>query len=327
MSRLLGCLLLLVVLAIPPAHADAVGFSIVSVPNPPADPLQVGIWYPTKAAASEHDVGLFTQSVAPDAPVASGRHPLIVMSHGNGGTFESHYDTALALAHAGFIVAAVTHTGDNYRDQSQATNMMPRPQALHAVIGYMLAAWSGHAAIDPAKIGAFGFSSGGFTVLVSIGGLPDLTRVTPYCAGHAATYGCRLLAEHPVPPGTRVRDDEWVADSRIKAAVVAAPAIGFAFTRAGLKNVTVPVQLWRAADDTILPSPDYAEAVRAALPRPPEYHVVSGADHFDFLAPCSEPLAQVAPGICKERGGFDRVAFHRAFNRDVTRFFTRILRP
>jgi predicted dienelactone hydrolase len=252
---------------------------------------------------------------------------LIVMSHGNGGTFESHYDTALALAHAGFIVASVTHTGDNYRDQSQATHLQPRPEALHIMIGYMLTAWSGRAAIDPARIGAFGFSAGGFTVLVSIGGIPDLTRVAPYCAGHAETYVCKLLAAHPVPPGERVRDDEWIADSRIKAAVVAAPAIGFTFTRSGLKHVKVPVQLWRAGSDSILPSPDYVEPVRDALPRPPEYHVVAGADHFDFLAPCSEPLAQVAPQICRERGGFDRVAFHRTFNRDVVRFFARTLHP
>jgi predicted dienelactone hydrolase len=327
MSRPLGWLLLLIGLSVTAAHADAVGFSIVSVPNPPAEPLQVGIWYPTKAAASEHDVGLFTQSVAPDAPVTPGRHPLIVMSHGNGGTFESHYDTALALARAGFVVAAMTHTGDNYRDQSQATHMTPRPEAVHTVISYMLTAWPGHAAIDPGKVGAFGFSSGGFTVLVSIGGVPDLARVAPYCAGHAQAYVCKLLAAHPVPPGAQVRDDEWIADPRIKAAVVAAPAIGFTFTRSGLKNVTIPVQLWRASGDTILPSPDYAEAVRAALPRAPEYHVVQGADHFDFLAPCSEPLAQVAPMICEEHGGFDRVAFHRTFNRDVVRFFTRTLRP
>jgi predicted dienelactone hydrolase len=63
------------------------------------------------------------------------------------------------------------------------------------------------------------------------------------------------------------------------------------------------------------------------LPRPPEYHVVAGADHFDFLAPCSEPLAQVAPMICEERGGFDRAAFHRTFNREVVRFFSKTLHP
>jgi len=285
----------------------------------------VGIWYPAKAAASEHDVGLFTQVVAPDAAVSHGSHPLIVMSHGNGGTFESHYDTARALAHAGFIVAAVTHTGDNYKDQSQATNLVLRPETLHTVISFMLTEWSGHTGINPTKVGVFGFSSGGFTALVSIGGIPDLSRVPPYCAGHADTYVCKLLAAHPVPPDAHVRDADWVADPRIKAAVVAAPAIGFTFTRQGLKNVRIPVQLWRAGDDTILPSPDYAEPVRDALPRPPEYHVVAGADHFDFLAPCSEALAFAVPVICQEHGGFDRAAFHQTFDRSVVRFFNRTL--
>jgi predicted dienelactone hydrolase len=323
----LGWLIFLIVFSVRAAHADNVGFSIVSVPNPPFDALEVGIWYPSKAAASEHDVGLFTQVVAPDAAVSGVSHPLIVMSHGNGGSFEGHYDTALALARTGFVVAAVTHTGNNYKDQSQATNLVLRPQAIHTLISYMLTQWSGRAAINPAKVGAFGFSAGGFTVLVSIGGIPDLSRVAPYCAGHAETYVCKLLTEHPVPAGEHLRDEDWIADPRVKAAVIAAPAIGFAFSPAGLKNARVPVQLWRAGDDTILPSPDNAEPVRDALPRPPEYHVVAGAGHFDFLAPCSEALAHFVPMICQEHGGFDRAAFHRTFDRDVVRFFTRTLRP
>ncbi len=175
----LGWLICLLGLSIPMARADGVGFSVVSVANPPFDDLQVGIWYPTKATASEQDVGLFTQVVAKDAAVSGKSHPLIVMSHGNGGTFESHYDTALALARAGFVVAAMTHTGDNYKDQSQATNLVLRPQAMHSVIDYMLTAWPGHAAIDPGKVGAFGFSIGGFTALVSSGGIPDMARVAP----------------------------------------------------------------------------------------------------------------------------------------------------
>jgi predicted dienelactone hydrolase len=325
--RRLGWLILLIGCAMPPARADGVGFSMVSVPNPPADALEVGIWYPTKAPGAEHDVGLFTQVVAPDAPVSRGSHPLIVMSHGNGGTFEGHYDTALALARAGFVVAAVTHTGDNYKDQSEATNLVLRPRAFHTVIDYMLTTWPGHSSIDPAKVGAFGFSAGGFTVLVAIGGIPDLSRVAAYCTGHTQTYVCKLLAAHPVPADRQVHDTDWIADPRIKAAVVAAPAIGFTFGGTGLKNVRVPVQLWRASDDSILPSPDNVEPVRDALPRPPEYHVVAGADHFDFLAPCSDPLAHVAPAICRERGGFDRAAFHKTFDRDVVRFFSRTLHP
>jgi predicted dienelactone hydrolase len=104
-----------------------------------------------------------------------------------------------------------------------------------------------------------------------------------------------------------------------------APALGFTFSPEGLKNVGVPVQLWRAENDVVVPHPRYAEAVRLALPQAPEYHVVPDAGHFDFLAPCSTALASIAPTICTSAGGFDRVAFHATFNAAVLGFFNRTL--
>lgn len=325
-GRSLRWLSLAVVLAASPAWAENVGFSLVDAPDPLGSPLKVGIWYPTKATASNQPLGLFTQAVAPDAAVDGGSHPLIVISHGTGGSLQNHYDTALALAQAGFIVAAMTHPGDNYQGASRAIQVVAdRPRAVHAVIDYMLSAWPDHATIDPDKIGAFGFSAGGLTVLIAVGGIPDLARVGPYCAAHEAAFVCRLVKRHPVGGGRPIPDEAWIADRRIKAAVIAAPAIGFAFSPQGLRTVRVPIQLWRAEDDHILPAPDYAEPVRDALAHPPEYHVVSGADHFDFLAPCSAALAEAAPIICQARGGLDRAAFHKTFNQDVVHFFEKTL--
>ena len=101
------------------------------------------------------------------------------------------------------------------------------------------------------------------------------------------------------------------------------------FTPDGLKNVEVPVQLWRAENDAVLPHPRYAEAVRLALPQAPqapEYHVVPNAGHYDFLVPCSSALAAVAPAICSSADGFDRVAFHASFNAAVVGFFGKTLK-
>ncbi len=280
-----------------------------------ADGTEIGIWFPAHGDPVPQRLGIYTQNAIADAAPA-GRHlPLIVMSHGNGGHFAGHFDTAAALARAGFVVAALTHPGDNWRDQSRATQMDARVTALSGLITHMLGSWQHRAALDPRRVGAFGFSAGGFTVLAAAGGRPDLTRMARHCADHPGFFDCGMVKAHPLP------NPVWTApgDRRIKAVVAAAPALGFTFGRAGLSDVTMPVQLWRADKDAVLPAPFYADAVRADLPRPPEFHAVAGAGHFDFLAPCSAggPLAR----ICTSEG-FDRPAFHTRFNAEVVRFFS-----
>ena len=300
------------------ATAAEVGFQTRSIPNGADKPLTIGIWYPTDAAPADHALGAFSQSVAPDGQIEGGmRLPLIVMSHGTGGWFGEHYDTALALAHAGFVVAAVSHTGDTYDDLSRQLRISERPAHLRLVVDYMTGQWSGRLRLNPKRIGAFGFSSGGFTVLAAVGGQADFARIAPHCVDHPTYFDCQLLQSQTSVAAPAA----WIKDERIKAAVIAAPALGFTFGAQGLQSVRLPIQLWRAENDHILPHPDYAEAVRTALPLPPETHVVAGADHFDFLAPCTDRLAHLAPQICLSAPGFDRAAFHLEFNRQVVQFF------
>jgi predicted dienelactone hydrolase len=304
------------------ARAREVGLQALTIPNGADKPIKIGVWYPTDAPASPQPLGAQTQTVAPDAPVAGERLPLVVISHGTGGSFSDHYDVALALAKAGFVVSALSHTGDTFDDHSRATRIDQRPGQLKRLVDYMLAEWPGRAAIDPGRVGAFGFSAGGFTVLASIGGQPDLAEVRPHCAAHPIGFDCQLIRGTPAPdPSTLPPRAFFTADPRIKAAVIAAPALGYTFGREGLAHVKVPIQLWRAEDDTVLPNPWYAEAVLDALPRAIEYFVVPNADHLDFLAPCSAQVAKFAPDICHERSGFDRAAFHRTFDAAVVRFF------
>jgi predicted dienelactone hydrolase len=303
--------------------ALAAGFEQIMVPDPAGTPLEVGVWYPSEAPAAPQRLGLFEQTVADRGAVAGRDLPLIVMSHGTGGSFEGHYDTALALAEAGFVVAAVTHTGDNYRDQSQVGRLENRPRHIKVLIDYMLASWEHHEALDPERVGMFGFSAGGFTALVAIGGTPDMRTVAPYCAAHPDEWACRMLRDHKVDLSANSSQAEanCVHDPRIVAAVIAAPAVGYAFSAEGLSAVTGPIQLWRGDRDEVLPQPNYAQAVYDRLPVKPEYRVVANAGHFAFLAPCTPALAARVPEICRDPDGFDRAAFHREFNPAVVAFF------
>lgn len=317
----------LLVAGVAPAQALSVGFVELKVPNGGDKPLTVGVWYPSSASASAQRLDLFTQDVAPAGPVTGRGLPLIVMSHGTGSAYAQHYDTALALARAGFVVAAVSHTGDTYDDGSRSVRIWERPAQIHRLIDYMLAEWPEHARLDPHRVGMFGFSAGGFTTLVAAGGVPDLSKTEAHCLAHPDYFDCQLLTKSGAGyrAGAGLPASIWVRDPRIKAAVVAAPALGYTFGAEGLKSVTLPIQLWRAEDDHILPNPDYAEAVRIALPRPPEFHLVRGGDHFDFLAPCNDALARAAAEICVSKPGFDRAAFHDDFNAKVVAFFQRTL--
>ena len=324
-----ACLLALIAVDVraDAAQAAGVGFTQISVPNGADRPLIVGVWYPSDAPPGPRSRASLGESLALGGAITGHGLPLIVMSHGNGGWYGGHHDTAAALARAGFVVAAVSHTGDTYDDQSRATAMQDRPEHIHRLIDYMLADWPDHARLDPARVGMFGFSSGGFTTLVAIGGVPDFTKIPAHIKAHPDYFDAQLVKRSGVTADrfSLLPASVWIHDPRIKAAVVAAPALGYTFGREGLKDIHIPVQLWRAEDDHILPHPDYAEAVRLALPAQPEYHVVANADHFDFLAPCDPELAKSVPAICTSRPGFDRAAFHAAFDQEVVRFFEKTL--
>ena len=320
----LAATLLAAALATKPAAAAHAGFASLPVPYHDKT-LEGAIWYPTDANPTPLAIGPYTMPVATAAPVAGHNLPLIVISHGNGGSMLGHDDTALALAQSGFVVASITHDRDNFRDHANELRLWERPPQISALIDAALHAWPGHAAIDPARIGMFGFSAGGFTTLVAIGGRPDFTRIAPYCATHAATFVCTIQPAHDRMPKLPASPDPWHADPRIRAAVIAAPALGFTFTPAGLAAVKVPIQLWAAAQDRVLPVADNALAVRAALPSPPDFHMVAGTDHFGFLPPCSPALREAAPAICRDPAGFDRAAFHAAFNTAIVAFFDRTL--
>lgn len=288
--------------ASPVAVRDGVSFARLSVADGDQPAIEAGVWWPADATTTPR--------------------PMVVISHGNGGDFRSHHDTAKALAQAGFVVATLTHTGDNWRDQSRATDVVGRTRQLSVLIDHMLTQWEGRGGIDAGRIAAFGFSAGGFTVLAAAGGNPEMTRLTDHCRANPGFYDCRLIGQHPQTVlAASDQPLQFTHDRRIKALVVAAPALGFTFTHEGLAGVIQPVQLWQAGADQILPAPFYAEPVRDGLPTSPEYHRIDGAGHFDFLPPCSPELAAAAPMICAPTSGFDRAAFHDRLNAEVVRFF------
>lgn len=305
-----------------------VGFQISRAVDADGRPFALAVWYPTEAQTLPTTLlGVVLMDVARDAPVAGSALPLVVISHGNGGGPASHADLALSLASAGYVVAAPMHTGDNYADQSavgSAALFSGRNGELRATVDHMLKTWTGRASIDPARIGAFGFSAGGFTVLTAAGANPDLDIVAQHCV-KAPEFACDVLRQAKSPlltPGGAAKAGVFVGDPRIRAAVVAAPGLGFTMTPENLAGVRVPVQLWSGDKDASVPYASNTKPIRDALGTRAEYHSVAGAGHFSFLTPCG---LIGPPALCADEGGFDRKAFHADMNTRVLAFFEKNL--
>jgi predicted dienelactone hydrolase len=307
----------------------SVGFQRITVSDPHGKLIAVGIWYPSNAQPSAQRLGLFSQDVADNGPIAGDHLPVVLVSHGAYGSLTSHYDAAIALAQAGFVVAALTRTGDNNDDQSflgNRLNVIDRPRQAKIVLDWIFSSWASRNYLDQRRVGMFGFSLGGFTTLVEIGGTPELGRMALLCSTHPDAPECAFVKSmHGDMLDFGSVKPVWVHDTRIKAAVIAAPAVSFLFGPGDLRQVNIPIQLWRAEDDTQAPDPWNSAVVRKELPRHVDEHVVPGQDHYIFLAPCSAALASAVPQICHDNPRFDRAAFHQSFNRSVVVFFTKEL--
>lgn len=305
-----------------------VGFRIARVAPKEGPAFAVGLWYPTEARPRPTTLlGLTLMDVAPDARVAGTGRPLIVISHGNGGGLGGHADLALALADAGYVVVAPMHTGDNFLDQSAFGTLgwlAGRTREVHAAIDHVLEDWEGHGHVDPARVGAFGYSAGALTVLASAGARPDLGRVASHCATSPELV-CDLLREARSPllePGASAGAESPRTDPRIKATSLAAPGMAFTLGADGLTDVRIPVQLWSADNDTNVPYATNTRLVREGLGEDVEFHPVPGAGHFSFLAPCG---LFGPPLFCSDTPPFDREAFHADMNAQVVAFFDRTL--
>ncbi len=326
-------------------HANAaerefgVGFSRLSTADPMGGQLQYSLWYPTKVPNGVVRLGPFEFLGTQDAEPAAGQFGLVILSHGSGDSDLGHRDTAIALAEAGFIAAAPLHPRNNFRDDigdDQRIVLDGRPRQLSAVIDALLAqqAWSSR--IDSKKIAAFGFSAGGYAVLAALGAEPEFSRILDHCERHAEEDPyCRIIndvsaEERAARARAYAEPAQRTYDGRLRVAVIA-DLFAATFSDATLKALP-PAKLlfFRPEVENVVKAEFHVSRVvrllkqRDDFPDPQEI-VAPKANHYSFIAPVPEVVAQSFPEIASDPEGFDRATFHDVMNSTIVTFFKQAL--
>lgn len=316
---------LIALVCVPAMAANGIAFRDVHEATTGTTMPAVVVYPATGAAtAASTELGPYQVAATAELPIAAGQHPLVLISHGHGGSALGHHDLATALADAGFIVAAIEHAGDSHRDQSGFGTervLLGRAWQVSALLDLLLADPQLGPHIDPARVGVAGFSAGGYTSLLLLGATPDFKRRSAYCAVQPAD--AEVCVEVPAEIA-HLPTFRPTADARFRAGFVMAPFAIF-FDAASLKQVKAPVYLYGAMADTVL-LPEYnVLPVRDALPRLHTFRGIVGAGHYVFLAPCNVSMTQALPMLCVDPPGIDRTELHAQINADAVTFFQRTL--
>lgn len=300
--------------------APGVGLHRMTLPDPIGGKSMQGlVFYPSTQVTQRSGIGPYMVDGAWEAPPEPGRHALIVISHGHLGSMLGHHDLATSLVRAGYVVASLTHAGDSAQDRSRIGTQdlfLGRPRQLSALIDAVLADPGISSLIDESRIGACGFSMGGYTVLAMAGAQPNFALIDDYCLRPHPLDLCDIkqtIRSYRAP-------EDGLADRRVKAVVAMAPFDAF-FGRAELAAITCPVLLFSAEKDQKIHPGEYIEHLQNSLPAGSAYKTIGGAGHFVFLAVCSPEQALQWPDLCQDPVGVDRRKVHSEIFQDIIVFF------
>ena len=219
-------------------------------------------------------------------PAGTGRCPVVIVSHGAGGDWDTHFAQAQDLAAHGYAVLCVEHVGSNRERLTQGAQLMKNLDAMIRDSREMLARpkdisfaidqaarWNAaegklKGRLDLDRVGVMGHSFGAYTTMVVCGMRPALDWMTPR-----------------VDPGQGLGPD--LRDARVKCGVALSPqGVGepffldtsFASLRAPLLGITGTKDAQQAGQ----PAQNRKDAFALWPAGPHKFVWLENASHLDF---------------------------------------------
>jgi predicted dienelactone hydrolase len=275
-------------------------------------PLTTEVWYPTTDAREPFDIPSYPFvhiNTVREAKLPDAKCPLVLISHGTGGSRMTLEWLADALVAKGYIVAAVDHWGNTYDNKIALNFVTPweRPQDISFVLTQLLQHQELSKVIDEKRIGAAGFSIGGYTVMALAGAELDLDALIKFSG---TPQGIKEMTIPEYPNLSASLDEGAVRasfkkspdlkDSRIKAFFAMSPAAGQGMPdRKSVRRIKSPLFIVGAQSDSICPATTNAGWYHKLISRSKLYIVPGKTGHYVFL---NEAL-----GETKKQGG---ILFH-----------------
>ncbi|WP_019615193.1 alpha/beta hydrolase family protein [Psychromonas ossibalaenae] len=262
--------------------------------------FQSWILYPSIDNSQDIKIGPYSINVCPEGKLAKGNFPLVIISHGGGGSHLLYRIVAQHLAENGYIVAMPEHHGNNRNDnylEGHNKNLTLRTRHIRLVTDTLLCDPELMECIDSRQIFMIGHSMGGSTALAVAGAVPwSIER----------------------------KQVEVVNDQRVKALVLFAPAAAWFQQPDSFNHVNLPILFFSAEHDTLTPYWQ-ADLIKQNVKNPAliTLKTVENAGHLSFLAPFPESMRNKYFSPSQDPDGFDREAFHEKLKTEVLNYFNK----
>lgn len=263
------------------------------------------VFYPTFAPEKTERLGPYSVNVAKDAEPREGVFPLILISHGSGGSHLVYRTLAHHLALNGFIVGMPEHPFNNRNNntlEGKIENLINRPRHIHIAIDWFYNNWNYARLLKPDSVAIIGHSMGGYTALALAGGVPTSLP-------NESSDG-------------RPRQISITPDYRVKSLVLLAPAVPWFREEGSLNGVNVPILMLAGEKDEFSPYIFLAQLIKERITDKTkvQYRVVENAGHYSFLSSFPESMTNVAFPPSQDPCGFNRESFHKELNAEVLDF-------
>ena len=282
------------------------------------------VLYPTETASSPVAFGPFALEVSMEAPVAEGRFPLVMISHGTGGSHLTHRTLGMYLVKNGFVVGMPEHAFNNRHDntwQYTIQNMTHRPRHIQLAIDKIISHDKFIARVESQRVALVGHSVGGYTALALAGGRPHTQFIVAQCERPESAdepYWLSVIRKN----GIKSQPIEVAADGRVKAVVLMAPDVSLFMPAEAWRDVHVPILLLVAEKD--YKPVETIELMLKSVPEPSKlrHYLIKNAGHYSFLSPFPESMKSRVGDAARDPEGFDRDRFHRDLYPEIMSFLS-----